>query len=471
MSRETKFSHNLNGRMKFFFLQITLMLSFFTVAAQGIHITGCIKDLPYNKAYLAEIISGRMHYIDSVEVKNQCCSFFESDSLERGIYNIVLNEKQNSFIRILLNGEKNIAFSSSMSKMAADMKFTGSLENELYQTYNILASTNTEKSDLLQKLIAQYPAGSDMSRRLKAELNGLNEQNKRSADDIVKNYPGTLAAAVIRAQQNIEIPAGKDTVQYLKEHLLDQLDFSNTSLLRSGMLASGILKYLSLSEDRDYTYDQQVESYVRALDNILRRSAANDTVYGRFRTELTGRYRYGNYDILGAYLTKYYTGSKDSLPPSADITVTRERLASLHHVSQGVQAPEIIMPTYDGKTTDLADIQSKYTLLVFWSTGCYHCTQTLPELKKIYDKQRGHSLEVLAVSFDTDKAAWQDFIKKENFSWINYSDLKGWQSDIAKTYDIQGTPTYILLDKGKKVICKPATLEELFTKLHALNVI
>ena len=147
------------------------------------------------------------------------------------------------------------------------------------------------------------------------------------------------------------------------------------------------------------------------------------------------------------------------------------RLNKLKNISIGKQAPEIQMPTYDGKSMGLKDINSDYLLLVFWSTSCSHCTEMLPELKQVYARKRGNSLEVLAISFDTDKKEWEDFVKKGNYSWLNYSDLKGWNSEIAKSYNIQGTPTYLLLDKGKTVIYKPATLEELVAKLRSLNVI
>lgn len=426
--------------------------------------------MPYTKVFFAEILAGKMNYLDSTVANNGCFDFYEPDSLENGMYSVVLSKQQNAYIRIILNNEKEIDFNTSFSRTWEEMNFTKSAENKLFYAYNKTASAVADRTDLLYKLLAKYPADSKLAKDLNAELIVQNSLARQSAANIEKDHPKSMAAVFIKAQEPVTIPPGMDTIPYLRDHLLDQLDFNSTPLMRSGMLSSGILKYLSLFENKDFTYKEQVENYALALGRILQKAAINDTVYGQYRTDLSGRYRYGNYDILGAYISKYYPEKRDavSLMNSSDI---RSRLNSLNHVSQGVQAPDIQMPTYDGKTSGLADIHSDYTLLVFWSTGCFHCTEMLPELKKIYDRQTGHSLEVLAVSFDTDKTAWQDFIKKGNFSWINYSDLKGWQSDIAKAYDIQGTPTYILLDRGKTVIFKPATLEELFTKLHALNVI
>jgi thiol-disulfide isomerase/thioredoxin len=177
---------------------------------------------------------------------------------------------------------------------------------------------------------------------------------------------------------------------------------------------------------------------------------------------------YGNYDIVGNYMSKFYNDT----PYSSTQTLQQihEKLVDLKIVSIGTEAPQIKMTDYNGNPFLLSDISNNYTLLVFWSTYCSHCTEMLPSLKKLYDLRRNNSLEILAVSFDTDKKSWQDFLKNGGYSWINYSDLKGWESDIAATYKIKGTPTFILLDKNKRVIAKPATFEELARKLTTLNL-
>ena len=240
--------------------------------------------------------------------------------------------------------------------------------------------------------------------------------------------------------------------------------------MHSDVFTQLILNYLNLFESPSNTYREQVQGYVQALDMILTKASVNEEVYGYYRKELTDRYRYGNFDILGAYLMEYFRERNPLLPNILPGNII-SRLSKLKIISIGNQAPNILMPTYDGKNMSLSDIKSDYTLLVFWSTNCQHCTEMLPALKQVYDNKKGNSLEVLAISFDMDKTQWESFLKKGNFGWLNYSDLKGWNSDIAKDYYVQGTPTYLLLDKGKTVIYKPATIEELIIKLKSLNII
>ena len=326
------------------------------------------------------------------------------------------------------------------------------------------------KKELLKKLIALYPEGSPFAKTLEMEMEQADLASNKKASDIFLKYPLTYASAYIKALQPVKVPTGPDAASYLKQHYLDNVDFSSTALLHSDILTASILNYFSAIENHKNTYREQVKDYAEALDNIMYKSRNKKEVYDYYLKELSDKYRYGNYDILGEYLTEYYQSSKSGERALFPVDV-ESRLSRLKTITVGKKAPEIIMPTYDGKATGLKDIQSDYTLLVFWSTECFHCTEMLPVLKQAYDKRKGLSLEVLAVSFDTNKSNWESFIKKGNFGWMNYSDMQGYNSSIAKDYHIQGTPTFLLLNKDKTVIYKPATFDELISRLKHLNLI
>ena len=426
--------------------------------------------MPYNKVYLGEIYGGKMTYIDSVLVTNGCFDFYVSDTIPKGLYSVVMNRQANSFIRIIINKE-NVEFTTVYNKLLDSIRFTSSKENTVFYNYLRQANKIGEKADLVKKLSLLYPENDPINKVLSGEISQLTTRASKIAGDVYTQNPGMFAAAYIKSQQPVKIPAQADPNVYLKQHYFDNVDFSNLSLLRSDVFAAAILNYLSLFENNMNTYREQVEGYAQALDMILTKTSANHTVYSFFKGELFERYHYGNFDILGAYINEYYQDRNPLLPKMTIPGDVHTRLGKLKNISIGKQAPNIDMPTYDGKSMGLKDIVSDYTLVVFWSTGCQHCTEMLPSLKQVYERKKGNSLEVLAISFDTDKKEWESFIKKGNYGWLNYSDLKGWNSDIAKAYNVQGTPTYLLLNKDKTVIYKPATLEELVSKLRALNII
>jgi hypothetical protein len=51
-----------------------------------------------------------------------------------------------------------------------------------------------------------------------------------------------------------------------------------------------------------------------------------------------------------------------------------------------------------------------------------------------------------------NKEAWLRAIRTMNMPWVHLSDLAGWDSLGAKTYNIRGIPANILLDKEGKII-------------------
>ncbi len=84
---------------------------------------------------------------------------------------------------------------------------------------------------------------------------------------------------------------------------------------------------------------------------------------------------------------------------------------------------------------------------------------------------RDKGFEVLAISIDKERTAWQAAISKRQYRWINYSELNGWNGKIAKDYGVRLTPRMYLLDRGKRIIAKPASVEELKETIAPLTLV
>jgi len=72
---------------------------------------------------------------------------------------------------------------------------------------------------------------------------------------------------------------------------------------------------------------------------------------------------------------------------------------------------------------------------------------------------------VLAISIDTSKTDWMNFIKSNNLDWLNLSDLKGWDGKSALDYYIYATPTMFIIDNKQKLISKPKSVMEISNTL------
>ncbi|MCD5969275.1 thioredoxin family protein [Riemerella anatipestifer] len=105
------------------------------------------------------------------------------------------------------------------------------------------------------------------------------------------------------------------------------------------------------------------------------------------------------------------------------------------------------------KSKKLSDIKSNKKLILFWSSECPHCVAELPLILESYNKLKSNNIEVIGLSLDTNAESYQETVK--NLPWINDSELKGWNSSYADTYNINATPSYFLLDSNNKILSKP----------------
>lgn len=66
----------------------------------------------------------------------------------------------------------------------------------------------------------------------------------------------------------------------------------------------------------------------------------------------------------------------------------------------------------------------------------------------------------MAISIDTNRTEWLNFVRKYNFNWINVSDLKGGSGKAAGDYLLYATPTMFLVNDKKEIIAVLSNLDD-----------
>jgi len=145
-----------------------------------------------------------------------------------------------------------------------------------------------------------------------------------------------------------------------------------------------------------------------------------------------------------------------------------EMVDKMKTLAIGSVAPEIALPNPEGKIVPLSSLRGQYVLVDFWAKWCGPCRKENPNIVRAYNTYKDKGFTVYGVSLDRSKDDWLQGIREDGLTWTHVSDLKFWQSEAARTYNINAIPFSLLLDPNGKIVAKNLRGQALDDKLKEI---
>lgn len=459
--------------------QLLLFCLFFlyTNAQSGYEISLTLKPYKGQTVYLGGYMGKSTVLIDSVSVNTESKGIFKRDhKLTPGIYFIVSPVKTLLF-DFLIGENQQFSVIGDTSSLG-NLKFIGSMDNELNQSYSAFMSEKMkERKDLNEKYKKAITRKDSVA--VIDQIKIIESEERSFQEKIVAKNPGSLMAFLLTAMQRPVVPKipmvkGKpDSLypyHYVKDHFWDGTSFNDDRLIRTPFFEPKLDDYLK------YYVSADPDSVISEIKYILLSARTGKEIYPFLLTKFTNKYmnpEYMGQDKVFVYLFENFFAKGDTtiLNEASKKTVT-ERAYSLMANLIGLPAPPLNLTDTSGKTISLYSINAPYTLIVYWDPNCGHCKEEIPKLDSIY-RAKWKSLGIAVYSIRAEDAStsdWKKYIvdKKLPPEWkqvyetdrAREANAKAGRAGMRQLYDFQLTPSLYLLDNDKRIVAKKLSLHQ-----------
>lgn len=430
-----------------------------------------IADIPPSDIYLADFYGDQNHILDTVFVDTTGLIKFEmKEDYYSGMYRIFL--KQDIFLDIIYHKE-DINIETHYEDLYDSLVVVSSIENKLYYEFLRNSLEYRKKFELLAPLNDFFPRSDTFFLDARTKYLGVQLDLLVYLSQVINENPDLWVTKIIKMRKPLFYDPSFNEFgrrEFRREHYFDNLDFADVELIRSNTYTTIAIEYMSLYSNPNFTQEQLETAFIGAVDKIMFEAMDNSIVYEFIVDYLVGGFERYHFDKVLDYIAENY--SPEQCENEDRKTDLQTRLAKYAELAIGKEAPEIALNDIEGNEVELSKMRSEYTLILFWASWCPHCNEILPEIHNLYvNSVSRKTLEVISVSLDNEKSEWQKAVDEGKYTWLNCSDLKGWDSDAAIDYNVYATPTMFLVDKKNTIVAKPITFKELKEALINENVL
>ncbi len=396
------------------------------------------------------------------------------EPIPHGMY-IALYQPRNEYFQFMISEDQK--FNLKGDYLTNDLKPKGDKDNELFYEYlHFIRARGAEKEALNAELEQLKAADKDETAILK-KFEKLDKAVEDKQQSIIDGFPQYMTAKLLRSNLSEPIPEYDGTEEeisikkylFYKKHYFKFIDLADSSILRTPFLHDRVTYY------EEKLTPQQPDSLIESIEYLLNAMKPSPPTFRFYLSHFLNKYAKSQiigFDAVYVHLIdQYYARGETPWVSEDNLKKFIENADKLRPILIGEQAPPITFFKEDGTPQKLYDIDSKYTVMIFWAPTCGHCKKAMPSLIKFYEDFKPKGVEVLAICTkhrDQYQGCW-DYIKDNELPFLNVGDQYH-RSKFRDVYNVVATPRVFILDKDKKILLKRVPTERLGEIMEALII-
>lgn len=391
---------------------------------------------------------------------NGIYTFNIPETSPKGIYKV--NIGKGSSFDLLVANDSLIRFETYSFAIEDSLKVIQSNDNEIFINFRRLRQNAEQRMWLIESLRKYYPEPSMFSQMLDNELQRIAFNLYLQGNNLASKASSTLVSSAIRLELTPQVVAQGDECS-MKKELSDAwwqgIDLTNPDIRFLPKLTPRLWDYLeNLLCEGSYTKEQQdsvLSEYIQKLFSLPMHTDVKVFILN----SLCNGFAESDYYLVISNLKEL---SENSICPVFNEPELKAKLILEAELMPGKKAFDFTFkPVGQKKSFKLSNSTSKYTLVVFWSVWCPHCTESIPQIYNTYKQYQGKGFDVVAICIDDEEDAFRDFIVQNGLNWKNIRIPYDSKSKVILKYNVDETPKMFLVDRKLNIVSRPSTPEHI----------